>query len=67
MKYIMKHLVLLGLSFNFGSLLAQTPLQVYQDSAAINNPGIQALYKQYEVVNDARRRGYVRGCPAPHC
>ena len=46
----MKHIVLAGLTLVYGSLLAQTPLQVYQDSAAINNPGIQALYKQYEVV-----------------
>jgi outer membrane protein TolC len=46
----MKHIVLIGLSLSFGSLLAQTPLQMYQDSAALNNPGIQALYKQYEVV-----------------
>lgn len=50
MKYLMKHIVLIGLSLSFGSLLAQTPLQVYQDTAALNNPGIQALYKQYEVV-----------------
>ncbi len=50
MKYKMKHIVLIGLTFSVGSLLAQTPLQVYQDTAALNNPGIQALYKQYEVV-----------------
>ena len=50
MKYKMKHIVLIGLTFSVGSLLAQTPLQVYQDTAALNNPGIQALYIQYEVV-----------------
>ncbi len=50
MKYKMKHIVLIGLTFSVGSLFAQTPLQVYQDTAALNNPGIQALYKQYEVV-----------------
>ena len=50
MKYKMKHILLIGLTFSVGSLLSQTPLQVYQDTAALNNPGIQALYKQYEVV-----------------
>ena len=49
-NYIFKYIVYLSLTFSFGSLLAQTPLQVYQDTAAQNNPGIQALYKQYEVV-----------------
>ena len=33
-----------------GRVQAQTPLRVYQDSAAMNNPGIRALFKQYEVV-----------------
>ena len=33
-----------------GAVYAQTPLRVYQDTAAINNPGIRALFKQYEVV-----------------
>ena len=50
MKYICNYIVFLGLIFSCSSLFAQTPLQVYQDTAALNNPGIQALYKQYEVV-----------------
>ena len=49
-NYIFKYIVLLGLVLSSVGLLAQTPLQVYQDTAAINNPGIQALFKQYEVV-----------------
>ena len=49
-NYIFKYIVYLSLTFSFSSLLAQTPLQVYQDTAALNNPGIQSLYKQYEVV-----------------
>ena len=49
-NYIFKYIVLLSLALTSVGLSAQTPLQVYQDTAAINNPGIQALFKQYEVV-----------------
>ena len=49
-NYIYNYIVLLGLTFCSGSLLAQTPLQVYQDTAALNNPGIKSLYKQYEAL-----------------
>jgi cobalt-zinc-cadmium efflux system outer membrane protein len=49
-NYIFKYIVCLSFILGSGSLLAQTPLQVYQDTAALHNPGIQALYKQYEVV-----------------
>lgn len=38
------------LLFAGGGLLAQTPLKVYQDTAALNNPGIKALFRQYESV-----------------
>lgn len=45
---------LFALAFGFllgiSSLKAQTQLQVYQDTAALNNPSIQSLYKQYEMV-----------------
>lgn len=34
----------------FSNVKAQTQLQVYQDTAALNNPGIQSLYKQYEMA-----------------
>jgi len=49
-SYRYNYIVLVSLVLASGSLFAQTPLQVYQDTAAINNPGIQALFKQYEVV-----------------
>jgi len=44
--------LLLTISLFLGSfvLQAQTALENYQDTAAINNPGIKALFKQYEVV-----------------
>ncbi len=47
-----KLLFVLAISFivGFSSLHAQTQLQVYQDTAALNNPSIQSLYRQYEMV-----------------
>ena len=50
MKKVLKYSLALGLILSFFSLKAQTPLEIYQDTAAINNPGIQSLFKQYEVV-----------------
>jgi len=49
-NYIYNYIVLLSLILASGTLFAQNPLRLYQDTAAINNPGIQALFKQYEVV-----------------
>lgn len=43
-------LLITGFLFTTLSLQAQTQLRVYQDTAALNNPGIQSLYRQYEVV-----------------
>lgn len=47
-----KTLIILTIAFLFGltSVQAQTQLQVYQDTAALNNPSIQSLYRQYEMV-----------------
>ncbi len=49
---VLSILLLFVVSFvlSFSSLQAQTQLQVYQDTAALNNPGIQSLYRQYEMV-----------------
>jgi cobalt-zinc-cadmium efflux system outer membrane protein len=49
-NYRSKYIVILSLILTSSILYAQNPLEVYQDTAALNNPGIQALYKQYEVV-----------------
>ena len=49
-NYIFKYIVVVGFIFNFGTLLGQTHLQVYQDTAALNNPGIKSIYKQYEAI-----------------
>ena len=48
----MKLLFAMAISFivGFSNLQAQTQLQVYQDTAALNNPSIQSLYRQYEMV-----------------
>lgn len=46
----LKYVIVISLLFGCTSLWSQTPLEVYQDTAALNNPSIQALYKQYEVV-----------------
>lgn len=48
-----KTVFILLIIFTFGGLTnlqAQSELKVYQDTAALNNPGIQSLYKQYEAV-----------------
>lgn len=50
MKSKVKYIIALALVFIMGGLWAQTPLQVYQDTAALNNPGIRSLFKQYESV-----------------
>lgn len=42
---------------------AQTSLSAYQDSAALNNPGIKALFKQYEVVME--KAPQVKSLPDP--
>ncbi len=46
----LKYLIVISFLIGCVNLQAQTPLQVYQDIAALNNPGIKALYKQYEVA-----------------
>jgi len=43
-------ILVLGFVLGFSGLQAQTQLQVYQDTAALNNPSIQSLYRQYEMV-----------------
>lgn len=43
-----RYILTIGLLFGTGSLLAQQPLQAYQDTAALNNPGVLSLFKQYE-------------------
>ncbi len=43
-------IIIISIVSSFTSLQAQTPLQVYQDTAALNNPSIKSLYKQYEMV-----------------
>jgi outer membrane protein TolC len=50
MKNKLKYIIVIGLLFNMAGLKAQTPLQVYQDTAAMNNPGIKSLFRQYESV-----------------
>ena len=49
---IMKTLkiLIIGVFLSIEGSFAQSLLQQYQDSAALNNPGIQALFKQYEVA-----------------
>lgn len=42
----------LGVFFSLTSVKAQTQLQVYQDTAALNNPSIQSRYRQYEMVKE---------------
>lgn len=43
-------IVIIGFLFGLSSAQAQTQLQAYQDTAAVNNPSIQSLYRQYEMV-----------------
>lgn len=50
MKNKLKYIIVIGLLFTMAVLKAQTPLQVYQDTAAMNNPGIKSLFRQYESV-----------------
>ena len=50
MKNIAQYALIIFLLIGFGSVKAQTPLKVYQDTAALNNPRIQTLYMQYEVI-----------------
>ncbi len=50
MKSRVIYIVVMGFILGSISLRAQTPLQVYQDTAALNNPSIQSLYRQYEMV-----------------
>ncbi|MEN8248129.1 MAG: TolC family protein [Bacteroidota bacterium] len=49
-NYIIKYIIITSLILCFNNLKAQSSLYAYQDIAAMNNPGIQALFKQYEVV-----------------
>jgi len=50
MKNIIGYTMVIGLIFCSEVLFAQTPLNTYQETAAINNPGIQAIFKEYEMV-----------------
>lgn len=50
MKNKIVYIIAIGFIFGITSLKAQTQLKVYQDTAALNNPSIRSLYKQYEVV-----------------
>lgn len=52
MKNKLKYIVTLAglLAGMTGLLQAQTPLKIYQDTAAANNPGILSLFRQYESV-----------------
>ena len=52
MKNKLKYIVTLAglLAGMTGLLQAQTPLKIYQDTAATNNPGIKSLFRQYESV-----------------
>lgn len=50
MTVLLRIVLVTGFVLGFISLRAQTQLKVYQDSAALNHPGIQSLYRQYEAV-----------------
>lgn len=50
MNNLLKYIIAFSLILFGGQLFAQQTLKAYQDTAALNNPGIQALFKQYESV-----------------
>ena len=50
MKSFARYVLVVILFVGFESSKAQSELKVYQDTAALNNPRIQSLYKQYEVA-----------------
>lgn len=50
MNKLLTYKIAFGLIFLGNQLFAQQTLKAYQDTAAVNNPAIQALFKQYESV-----------------
>jgi len=50
MKNKVKYIIALVFAFSMNGLWAQTPVEVYKDTAALNNPGIKSLFRQYESI-----------------